>query len=130
VSVFISIIYGFVRAKREKGRKGKGGRGQTHHLMHLSTTDLLRLRLRQIRVVLIVRTTRSLIRRNSRRFRIRIHTAQPAQHPALAVHCAVLALRCGAVCAEELAAAVEHDCYHEASDEYQAENYAQYGCEE
>lgn len=94
--------------------------------MHLSTTNLRR----QIWVVLIVRTTRSLIRGNSRRFRLHIHTTQPAQHPASGVHCAVLALRCGAVYAEDLAAAVEHDCYHEASDEYQAENYAQYGCQE
>ena len=87
---------------------GERERIHTHHLMHLPASNLRW----HIRSILIVRTTRRLIRGNSRRFRINGCTAQPTRYPASVIHCPVFTLCCGAVYAKDLASAVKHYCYH------------------
>jgi hypothetical protein len=94
--------------------------------MHLPTTNLRR----HVWVLVVIRTTRRLLRSNSWCLRIRWHGSQPAQYSTSRIDCTVFALGCSAHHAKEPAAAPEHNPYHENSYENQAENYRKHGGQE
>lgn len=93
--------------------------------------DLPTTYLRQhVRPVFIVWTGGRFICCYGGRFCIDGGAAKPEVDPAAGVHCSCVALGSGAADAEDLAAAVEHDCYHETGHEDEAEDDAKDGGEE